>query len=443
MPIKKNKKFRKTKKNTKNIKNIKNTKTKKNRKNRKTKKNNKKNRFYKSQYGGNDETMCPSFGFEQHRGECWNDTLMTLLSYSDGIGKKVQSFFTYLLKKINLENAMKNGEEIPITINIIKNVINRVLSEYDTPKYRREIGVALLPINIHIDNEEEIDIFKNNSVEYIANMFLRYENDKLNPQAEPQPSHNSSPPTINIKRNRLMRRLSINTTMTCIKSSYNIYNVNKKIKKIFDIEDHAGGLMLVDIVVSIINYYIMTMNIPEDPTLPINPIKDPYEIMVINLKYITIYDSSQNILYYELDELLKVLNEEPFTYSALYLSGFVPLPNKGSSHAVGYYSCSGKNKYYNDNHKKMGEKLSIDLPDSWKNVLNDKITQIKKQDIPFYFQDNKYVATSFCFFKLSTIAPYLTDKKNELDKNFFISDEIRSVRIYENIEDNLDFYRQL
>ena len=184
------------------------------------------------------------------------------------------------------------------------------------------------------------------------------------------------------------------------------------------------------------------MNIPDDPTLPIHPIENPYEIMVINPKYITIYDSSQNIRFDELDELLKVLIEKPFTYSALYLSGNVSLPNKGS-HAVGYYSCSGKNKYYNDNHKKMGEKLSIDLPDSWKNVLNDKITQIKVQDIPFYFQNNKYVATSFCFFKLSTIPPYLTDKKNELDKNFFTSDEIRSVHIYENIDDNLSFYRQL
>ena len=184
------------------------------------------------------------------------------------------------------------------------------------------------------------------------------------------------------------------------------------------------------------------MNIPDDPTLPIIPIKNPDEIMVINPKYITIYDSSQNMLFYELDELLEVLNEEPFTYSALYLTGVVPLPNKGS-HAVGYYSCSGKNKYYNDNHKKIGEKLSIDLPDSWKNVLNDKITQMKEQYIPFYFQKNKYAAKNFCFFKLSTIAHYLTDKKDDLDKNFFISDEIRSVHIYENIDDNLSFYRQL
>ena len=36
---------------------------------------------------------CPTTGFRQHNGECWHDTLSTLLLYTDGIAETVQEIF--------------------------------------------------------------------------------------------------------------------------------------------------------------------------------------------------------------------------------------------------------------------------------------------------------------------------------------------------------------
>ncbi len=51
---------------------------------------------YKNKYINlkmNGGANCANFGFNQHQGECWHDSLSMIFCYCDGIGETIQEIF--------------------------------------------------------------------------------------------------------------------------------------------------------------------------------------------------------------------------------------------------------------------------------------------------------------------------------------------------------------
>jgi hypothetical protein len=134
--------------------------------------------------GGAD---CPKFGFYQHHGECWHDSLSMILLYSNGLSDNIQAMF-------NSEHF--SAEEC------IQQAIGNPQLEF------------LLPKNIEPENYGEFIHF---AERYISQLQSRYLNDKLpikqNTKIEPEDS-------------KLFRQNSIKETMECTNMIFNIANIN-------------------------------------------------------------------------------------------------------------------------------------------------------------------------------------------------------------------------
>ena len=81
-----------------------------------------KKKYLNLQYGG---VKCPSFGFIQHKGECWHDSIMTIIFFSNEIGNLIE---TFLKNKMNLKIRsgkidIKSRDEKKLLENVKKNII--------------------------------------------------------------------------------------------------------------------------------------------------------------------------------------------------------------------------------------------------------------------------------------------------------------------------------
>lgn len=164
----------------------------------------------KNMYGGEDIcSTCPKVGFSNHLGECWNDTMMTLLCYTDGISNHIQDLFDN--NDFNIDRCMS---------------FNDTHDEYN----------YLLPLNIHNKNDIK---FKRSAYRYISNMMHRYRNDKL--------------------ELLINRQDSIDYSITCSESNYDIVNTNRHLIKPWDIDNnkHGGTYRNDMITTNIVNYFLM------------------------------------------------------------------------------------------------------------------------------------------------------------------------------------------
>ena len=211
-------------------------------KKQKTKKNKKKNKQYHNQinknksktrkHRGGASTVCPKVGFHQHIGECWNDSLMMILCYSNNICDSVQYFFNYIT---DIKNDTPN---VPIYM-----IVEKIINMYDTPKHKSKYSF-LCPNNIDPDNPEEFNMFKNHAIDYISNMYNRFILDQQRGD---------------VTRPRLMYDKSMDTSLACAEANYNIANINLTAKKMYNNESHTGTQINSIITVSCINYFIITL----------------------------------------------------------------------------------------------------------------------------------------------------------------------------------------
>ena len=96
---------------------------------------------------------CAQFGFNQHSGECWNDSLSMIFCYCDGIGENIQEIF-------------KTEESFNYFINHIDiNILNGIPLEF-------------LPPNYNLNNIEDKSILLDLSKAYIIQLYDRYSNEK-------------------------------------------------------------------------------------------------------------------------------------------------------------------------------------------------------------------------------------------------------------------------
>ena len=180
-------------------------------------------------YGGVKE---PQIGFQQHSGECWNDTISTILLYNHTIGDIVQNIFdNFTLEKIF---------EI-IDINVSSG----------------RIPPCLLPINIEESNIEVYESFILESKDYIKNLYKRYKNESLEiPKLDAEEKPILIP-------GGLQRQCSFIESLRSVRSIININNINTNKIYNFDIESqkHGGSLYEIESILSIFNYFLINIYI--------------------------------------------------------------------------------------------------------------------------------------------------------------------------------------
>ena len=368
----KNKKTKITKKKkNNNIKNIKN-KNKKITKNMSLRKYKKTKKTKKLRGGAN----CPKTGFHQHKGECWNDTMMMILCYSNGISEKVNEFFQY----ITANTTGKTNEEI-------KAYISDEINKIDTPVHKNTY-YFLLPLTIDIDNPAQYYTFKQAAVDYISNMYLRYINETKYINVDDSPS-----------KKLLTRQLSVVVSEACSKANYDLMNlnINKDSLQVYGsaANTHSGSYINDIFTISIINYFIMNFNINEDKNL----------ITFLNSKLTRFPDSFYNIKIQkpggsfiteqemnDLTEMIQLLK----TNNELSLKLALTRSDLSGGHAISFFTCNqeiepnNKNYYYNNNGIEKGNHDILLYEVDWKTYLINKFELMIKYNTFFLQKNNNF-----------------------------------------------------
>ena len=234
--------------------------------------------------------ICPRIGFNQHSGECWNDSFSMIMLYSDYLSDPIQQLFD--------NDFLWNGIYDPNELWI------EYINDFENNKH-------LLPPNI--ETKEDFNKFLTEGKLYIEQLFNRYHNDKK-PQVEGTQSYLLKPqklsellkvPTDLLERYVYFNNLNISTDNTrdipreyikeqldalfkqiqeeyhmrktkellpsytklttrhrsdssamslkCVEHSFNIANINK----IENIQENGGGLINIILNLSIINYFLI------------------------------------------------------------------------------------------------------------------------------------------------------------------------------------------
>ena len=361
---------------------------------------------------------CPIWGFQQHIGECWHDSLSTIMLFSDGICDIIQSIF-------------KNDIETIIT------QINKNIDENKIPDY-------YLPFNIEPSDK---DFFKNEVNEYVRQLYFRYHNESKEVAL-------LDTLKADIKKYPFFRQPSLDCSLDSIENIFNIVNINnnKPTKYLKDI--HSGSTIHDLTVLSVINYCFMNYN--------------RYANLNEN-KYITSFylDLSYNrLLVANFNKKAKEILENYIKYIEYIISLLdtdilciaISLINRTTreGHAQAFIKCNGKLYFYDNNGiEKIDYKFNTTLVEfNWKEYLKTKfliiIQRIKdelltieldkldintfyekflditkvvsgflighRDDVTFGYKmlENMYV-DNLIFFKIENEQNDITNKQNELE----------------------------
>jgi hypothetical protein len=170
---------------------------------------------------------CPLYGFNNYAGECWNDSLMMILCFTDGISENIQKIFN----NIDLNDPRE----------LTKLVENKVPDDD-----------YLLPLNISIDKKDDFNMF---SLDYIKAMYNRYKIEITHIERE------------KTEKKQLKKQDSFDLSLTCVERNYNIYNINKIETIPFDKDanQHGTNESLNNIMtINMINYFLMNYLVSEE-----------------------------------------------------------------------------------------------------------------------------------------------------------------------------------
>ena len=303
---------------------------------------------------------CPKIGYFQHISECWHDSLMIILLYSDGLSDHVQKIFdetdTY---KFDIDECI----EYAIT---------------NSPQY-------LKPINI---SPADNTIFIEYAKEYIKSLFARYNNEKLSiipydkipPPIAPKPKFTLSPEVIEANRkiieaNRKIpdppikpsryRRDSINESLSCNFSIFQITNINNTKRISYKHKSHGGNTLHTFTTISLYNYFLINYfpkKLEITKTEQIFTMFDGYflyrEFNIQKIKIINNIESFNEIIentYRSLQELsfrinncLGILLSVSHIFKIDKLISGEPI-QATMGHVVAFIKCGGKEYFYDNN----------------------------------------------------------------------------------------------
>ena len=300
---------------------------------------------------------CPQEGFYQHITECFNDSFLMIVLYSDGFSERIQTIFDNIPNDIFLSDcvkyAYKNSNEL------------------------------FMPLQIQSDADKAL--FYEHGPEYIKNIFDRYHNEKkpfINDDISLtsivkglRPVYDSAKVVDEVElpdKHKLYRLDSVNQSLTCAYTSNELTNINimEDLKQSYSHNIHNATSLHELNNISLINYYL-TNFLPEGLHLPD---KRKQFLSNINFHFIDIFlikqlNHSTNIImtisniYRNLEELYNLIEKSDnllginisiSDIKAEYLLGDDNLP---SGHYVCFLKCNGQEKFYDNN------RVSDILPD--------------------------------------------------------------------------------
>ncbi len=224
-------------------------------------------------YGGVKE---PQLGFQQHSGECWNDTISTILLYNNTTGDIVQNIFdTFSLEQIF-------------------EIMDRNISSGRIPS-------CFFPINIEETEPEQLRFFITQAKKYITNLYNRYKNESLE-----IPEFDSQNKPI-LKEGKLQRQCSFMESLSSVKSIMNITNYNSIVENHFDLDNHAGRIFDIETVLYIFNCFLINFDIVNHPEKPIEYLY--YKDFVFNEHYFyKIKVINKDTILYIIEHIKEIMN---------------------------------------------------------------------------------------------------------------------------------------
>jgi hypothetical protein len=304
-------------------------------------------KYIKKMDGGTCRT-CPKTGFHQHKGECWNDALTMLLLYSDEMSEHIQEIFD---SGFNFDDCVR-------------------YAKIHSPKY-------LLPLNIE---DADYDKYVKYSEEYLNSIYKRYKNESL-----PHPTtdiYTTNIPKITINRQPIhttrKRSNSIDLSLSCVKKSYEIYNINNSKPVNYDIKKHGGTNINNLINISNFNYFLMNYY---------KTLKRPLNNFFINSYNFNIMSICENNNIEQIDFMKKLLNMYIFGITIVLVEHDFQNGNTitkdDSGHVQMFFSCGKKQYFYDDNgindSNTNFENYITFIEFDWKDYLNKKIDFIKNE----------------------------------------------------------------
>ncbi len=271
---------------------------------------------------------CPRIGYSQHRGECWHDALSISLLYSDTLSDHIQTLF---------DNPEFNASSI----------VRR-----DKTTFKEH----LMPINIEPENYE---LYLNLSEDYINSLHERYTNDKL-PTIKPSIKLSVVSPTKSwtdvVSSAPLLRRGSVDMSLSCVNSIFDIANINNVNPRIYTDTDHGGTINHDYVAISTLNYFLTSYN------------TNKYiDISVINLN-----DLISGYMYNVINKLenlrIKIFNAHAICLNISYKY------NIASGHAVAFIICNNKYYFYDNNNIDSAGHKSIEF--NWKDEFIKRIDEL-------------------------------------------------------------------
>ncbi len=399
----------------------------------------------KSLLGGNN---CLRFGFQQHSGECWHDSLGMLLMQSD----LTKDDFIRSMQSINIDEVQAKLVDLFSPKNLDKNAY-------------------LLPYTIYIyylknktssDIHKKITDFLEYCKIYVTNHILRALNritDDENMSRYPKDQYKYSvfgdmqqiqediaKTTIPTEKQRLRRQGSVQATIMCTETLFTIYDLftrtGDKFISVTDTDKRAGDSIIQILAIEILNMYILR-NIPKHETMYFNfyinnsdiPIRPDGEANPIIKEYNLSSKIKSDVPQYIINNihqecyLLQLNALKTGSFLGVIICGYKN-DNVKKGHSISLYKCDGTSFIY-DNDDKQGVltcKWELDL----ETFLREKIN---KREHYLLYSNSQYKLDKYGLKLLSVeenadvednepLTYYLfMDKKIFIQKNNFREDQ--------------------
>ncbi len=366
---------------------------------------------------------CLKYGFQQHRGECWHDSLSMLIMQSNATAdifesqikffiddknnidmKKLNTHHEYLKSLFTPENIDKNAFLLPVDFYIfyLKNksnmsFINSILKEFFAISYNY-ITDHILRANNRILNDSSMQR---------DNTYLKTDRATI---FDPSPQEISN--EINIaspnERTKLQRQLSTNATEFCtqrIKQIYKLLESKTSTPELKTLDKDIGGNLDEQLLaLEILNMYIMRSH-PDYKNLYI----DKQSLFMEN----SFYNHLQNV---KLIDLLHPKSDSIFL--GVLVSGNFTRNDTG--HAISLYKCGTQELLYDDNQKSLipcdwysalTSYLSSDNISIFQNIINSAFKSVDKTK---YATVGEYKITRITFIRKRMSLPTDNDKLKEI-----------------------------
>jgi hypothetical protein len=289
--------------------------------------------------------ICPSLGFHQHISECWHDSYITMMLYTDNMSDIIQ----HILE--NYEKSFKTLEEL------VEDILNFAEKNQNLQ--------ILLPLNIDANVYGK---YKRYCRTYFLNLFNRYFNERIKLEKDII-APKKGPKSV------LVRQNSLRESLYCTSNIFNILNINNR-----EPEEHnvitRGGLHERDtyFVSCTYNYYLMNYILPDElKTKTIEEKQDLPRNFIGNqlISFDQLFDTSTSSQ--ELKKKLSEMKDSINKCDAIYIGllSYTSQLNKGNfianeninriAHMVSMFTCD-KKLYYYDNEGVEKYKLVGGMP---------------------------------------------------------------------------------